>query len=688
MKHIYKERSPMSLYKLPTVIGNAASLTVLSHNPASPPQIIQREPNNFLNLEFYCLDPAETDADAFANLIQLANDYSLLDPLNQYGRREIFSKLKAAYEALENAIWGDEQFKEKLRKLIIQEESLLESSFTVRPDPLVYPNIPLNPGEESDYKIVTSKSTLIDQLGNKITVIPKGSIVKQLIFPNMPHMVVSPLTHTYIGPVKAMKHPKIYPSFHQGYIVTTALHVTTLLDTTASYEYRNLPDSVPLFEHDPTIDDIRQGGLGDCYLMAAMAGVILRRPEHFKTHMRDDNQGNVHVLLYKAVNNPIVITIKKSTVYKKSTSLMKPPSFKQAYAQDIPWVALYEKAYVAAGFWGNEGTGASAETQAYGTISNGLGSIAITHITGEQTFEDTITNFTARSEALGKLYTITKNLDSVKQYHGIFLQAMPFLPRVQTHLDDLNYDISNLQEDLSGLDPRYVKAIVKEIKKQHLPLFSKFLFLPNIAFSQLQQIIVKLEKTQPGILQAAQAFLPRVQFCFSRPDYDIKTFKQDLSGLPQNYITPILLEVQNQRLLSGPLGSGLYSDGDIALFQKLRSLLDSGKIIVVSTKKQIYDTPEQIERQGHSGGEPMVKGLVGGHSYTLIAYACPGSQLVFKLRNPWGFYGRSYVAADAVADVETQGVPFKATSREEKGNGEFWLELTELSSCFDSFSTN
>lgn len=66
--------------------------------------------------------------------------------------------------------------------------------------------------------------------------------------------------------------------------------------------WKNMKDE-PLFSHEPTLNDIQQGGVGDCYFQAAMADMVVSEPEKLKECMRDNGDGTVTVRLFRKVKS-------------------------------------------------------------------------------------------------------------------------------------------------------------------------------------------------------------------------------------------------------------------------------------------------------------------------------------------------------------------------------------------------
>ena len=97
----------------------------------------------------------------------------------------------------------------------------------------------------------------------------------------------------------------------------------------------------PLFPHEPTINDVRQGGIGDCFFMGAVCTVVTSYPGLIRKMMKDDGNGNVTVRLFSFEDNtfkPFYIKVKKTVPRRRNRDL---------YAKDSLWVQMLEKAVVA-----------------------------------------------------------------------------------------------------------------------------------------------------------------------------------------------------------------------------------------------------------------------------------------------------------------------------------------------------
>lgn len=120
----------------------------------------------------------------------------------------------------------------------------------------------------------------------------------------------------------------------------------------AKREYRDCKD-IPLFTHRPSIKDVEQGGLGDCYLLSGLLSVVDQNPEEIMNIMRDNGNGTVTVcfkparvektgLDEKKVFEPYYVTVEKTIPVKKKNE-------NDIFSTGALWVKMMEKAYTASG---------------------------------------------------------------------------------------------------------------------------------------------------------------------------------------------------------------------------------------------------------------------------------------------------------------------------------------------------
>lgn len=92
---------------------------------------------------------------------------------------------------------------------------------------------------------------------------------------------------------------------------------------------------IPLFAHEPSENDVIQGRLGDCYLVASLSGIVSAEPQIIKNAIKDNGDGTCTVKLYRpgiTESKPVYIKVPK----------LQP---KNHAAKNALWVNMFELAY-------------------------------------------------------------------------------------------------------------------------------------------------------------------------------------------------------------------------------------------------------------------------------------------------------------------------------------------------------
>ncbi|RPI80936.1 MAG: DUF4157 domain-containing protein, partial [Chloroflexi bacterium] len=146
-----------------------------------------------------------------------------------------------------------------------------------------------------------------------------------------------------------------------------------------------------LFPEEPKVSDVEQGGLGDCYLLAAITSVVSKDPAKIKEMMKD-NGNSVSVRMYDVDTSrrPITFTPRITTVEKSVAEI----NGGAIYAKGALWVQILEKAYAAAGYTGDYTS--QTGTFSMKNIAGGHAHMALGHLVGK---EGTIINLEPKSLA-------------------------------------------------------------------------------------------------------------------------------------------------------------------------------------------------------------------------------------------------------------------------------------------------
>lgn len=113
-----------------------------------------------------------------------------------------------------------------------------------------------------------------------------------------------------------------------------------------SYKYLDVPEE-PLFRNVPSMEDIRQGNIGNCYMIATLQAMCAQSPQTILDAMVDHGT-KVTVRFFDTNQNPVFVTVTKSIpVYEINGQLS------HLYGEGPLWVQMMEKAYAASGLANN-----------------------------------------------------------------------------------------------------------------------------------------------------------------------------------------------------------------------------------------------------------------------------------------------------------------------------------------------
>lgn len=408
-------------------------------------------------------------------------------------------------------------------------------------------------------------------------------------------------------------------------------------DVTSHFQARRhkaMDAEAPLFPHPPSVHDVKQGAIGDCYFMAGLASIVAQNPEAVKNMIRDNGNGTVTVKLYDVQAQdghktfaPKFLTFDKSVLHTDY-------AIREHASKDAPWVALLEKAY-------------AIHTGSYARMGEGgFASDVYEAMLGQPAQKQEIQSKPLQA-ALMQAFTLPstaeQDRDPQVRQMALFLQAMA--PRAQELLAQANSG-NVTREDIHALitaqppvllgEAQTLNAIRASLRADKLEtpaliksLVSSFRGLPPL--NSREAVIDALKQVQPPLSEAVQQSILKVA-------------------------SPAALGPENQQKLhdlidpqiSGPRGSGAYAASQIALYDQVQAGLTAGKPMGTGSRHTLADEEGGAGGVG-TAGEEVVHGLVGGHDFAITGavelrpgdrgYPGPadGPPLRFiRLRNPWG----------------------------------------------------
>lgn len=408
------------------------------------------------------------------------------------------------------------------------------------------------------------------------------------------------------------------------------------IESRPDLRYEPVDPKAALFPHDPTLGDVQQGGLGDCYLLAAVLTVVNRDPDLIRSMMAD-NGDTVTVHLYDVKPGQPRTFVRRDVTIDKS--IVMTSSNQEGYARTSLWVQMLEKAYAAAGYTGLD-TAPLGSLPSYGDIGCGLATVALEHLLGkpgEMSMQDIQTGIGVNVDLRPKGVTRLPWSEDEKAAHKLAATAKD---KHSAYAGLVAYEI------LSDTDQ--VDAWMSAIEKVNVE-------------QEAIDIASKGDKTYKG----AELRLGDFARLFA------------VKGIDQGIAGKVVAWLADRQLYPGKRGTGRYTGHQLELFGKIKSALDGEGYAVVASKLVV--ARGKPTGTGHSGGEAKAKGLVGGHAYAVLEYGYgpkhssaedpknPRQLRWVKLRNPWGSYGREYDEKDG-----------KLKAKEAQSAPETWLELSDL----------
>lgn len=492
--------------------------------------------------------------------------------------------------------------------------------------------------------------------------------------------------------------PKIYQGHNDKNMTISGDSLVNFLDKTKDV----------LFPHPPSVADIMQGELGDCYLLAALASIVTVQPEAIKESMRDNGDGTVTVrFFYENVryNNtngevlssdiePHYVTVKKETPLKKSDS----GSNYEAYAQRALWVQMVERAYVASKLHlGYSLKRLESQEYIYNSQSKQAEYAAKHDEIGKKMNDPNTANY---SDIVGG-----DEGDFTFVITGRKAKAIRTQEQVSSRRLDLMYNNVMLREGnlaLKGNASTIFKgdAVIdstisqqtQSVQTEYTDLYAAI----NADLAHLPGVMTfpAKDKSKPDITvlgrfansDEMQAYLlanrSRLISAISLRAW-ITDPKKQLRAREQvfdNLVTQLVTEAKRGDAFK-PYSTTQYSDNANETFKQIEKALADGEIVTCGTHKYI---PKDADISGGGlNSESMSGGIVEGHAYSALGTMKSANGFKYiKLRNPWANTVRTYMYDESTKSVTG------AVEKRRESDGVFYLELNDFIARFNQVQRN
>lgn len=464
-----------------------------------------------------------------------------------------------------------------------------------------------------------------------------------------------------------------------------------------------VPVDGPLFPDEPGLGDLKQGAIGDCYLIAGLGSIVEREPKVIKRAILDNGDGTVTVRLFdKSKDVPPKFSEKYVTFEK---SVLK--SDEGNHAKDTLWVQMLEKAYaIHSKEAAPEGDGPNTEdgptTGSYTKMGEGgYSSDVFEAFLGRPSTKRPVK---ARANLGETLKGLRDQLTTPKKVEDGDVAKIAIALQEKGLPEDVAKKIAAEFKGKSGDD--MMKNVEKEVLPElfkTIPGLGKILSDNEVPQDEIM-IAVRKSATADPLLKIVTDFTDNVpnMATFTKEDLD------DLLASDVFLALPTAMQKEFREATAGKFpgkqGTGIYSEAQEESYGRIVEALTVEGCVSMGTGEDVG----KVAGKGFSGGEAVSEtGIIGTHAYTITgtyepkegeALFLPGAKKQVKyvrVRNPWGDgeanknvkksdkHGMEYVV---VTDPETGDFVSLIASPTHKG--EFYMELNDITRyCTDLYVT-